>query len=335
MRPRILLLSAIVFVVPPAVCLTMRPILAESVADECRAKPGPAGPAGSHWYYRINNTAGRRCWFLGKEGMEGTKFRLAASEESHRPARKPKAHIFAETAPSTPAQATPAEVAPAPMARGLSTPTWVDENSRLTGFAVPWASMPVPAALDARGSGAMSSHDQIRAATDATEPVRSARTAQGRPAEPPKPPSEAAFSPTMFTGGLAIALALSGAILQLTRRLNKQDRLRTAAACLDAYRQLRADVADTAWRSAPGDRPDGIGGSAQATDPADLGAGLQQLVRDLRRGEAETESLRRFEPDGRHQPRLLLGKAAANRTSRPAAAPARKRAEFTARVRGV
>jgi hypothetical protein len=48
-------------------------------------------------------------------------------------------------------------------------------------------------------------------------------------------PSEAAFSPTMFTGALAFALMLSGTILQLARRLRKQDRSGTAAGWLDAY----------------------------------------------------------------------------------------------------
>ena len=101
-----------------------RSTLTESPADECRAKPGAAGPAGSHWYYRINSVDGRRCWFLGKEGMT---VRLLAPEELHRPARNPKAQRTpTETALATPAQATPEQVAPAavtsmPMALGAST----------------------------------------------------------------------------------------------------------------------------------------------------------------------------------------------------------------------
>jgi hypothetical protein len=81
LRPRILLVAAILFVFQPAVSFTLRPSLAESQADDCRAKPGAAGPAGSHWYYRLKSTDGRRCWFLGKKGM---KVRLVAPEESRR-----------------------------------------------------------------------------------------------------------------------------------------------------------------------------------------------------------------------------------------------------------
>jgi curved DNA-binding protein CbpA len=120
-----------------------RPSLTESPADECRAKPGAAGPAGGHWYYHINSVDGRRCWFLGKEGMT---VRLLAPEESHRPARNPKAQrIPTETALPTPAQATPVPVAPAPvtsapMALGASTASWGDGNSRWTDFVVRWPS---------------------------------------------------------------------------------------------------------------------------------------------------------------------------------------------------
>jgi hypothetical protein len=136
--------------------------------------------------------------------------------------------------------------------------------------------------------------------------------------------SEAAFSPTMFTGVFAVALMLSGTILQLARRLRKQDGSGRASGWLDAYHQLRDEAAASGRKSAPGSRPDRVGRSAKTADPADLGAGLQQLVRDLRRAEADPEPRRRFEPDGRDRPRLLAGKPAAQRSPQPAAAPARK-----------
>jgi hypothetical protein len=129
----------------------------------------------------------------------------------------------------------------------------------------------------------------------------------------------------MFTGVLAVALMLSGTILQLARRLRKEDCSGTAAGWLDAYHQLLSDeAADSGRKSAAGSRPDRAGWSAKTADPADLGAGLQQLVRDLRRAEAGPEPRRRFEPDGRDRPRLLAGKPAVQRSPRPAAAPARK-----------
>src|SRR5262249_52893162 len=35
---------------------------------ECKAKPDSTAPSGSHWYYRVNRTDNRHCWFLGAEG---------------------------------------------------------------------------------------------------------------------------------------------------------------------------------------------------------------------------------------------------------------------------
>jgi len=43
---------------------------AEPATDDCIAKPNSAPPQGSHWYYRVDRAANRRCWFLGPEGLK-------------------------------------------------------------------------------------------------------------------------------------------------------------------------------------------------------------------------------------------------------------------------
>jgi hypothetical protein len=52
------------------IALTIRAGGAESAGDDCVAKPNSAAPQGSHWYYRVDRTANRRCWFLGPEGLK-------------------------------------------------------------------------------------------------------------------------------------------------------------------------------------------------------------------------------------------------------------------------
>ncbi len=52
------------------IALTPRPGGAESAGDDCVAKPNSAAPQGSHWYYRVDRPANRRCWFLGREGLQ-------------------------------------------------------------------------------------------------------------------------------------------------------------------------------------------------------------------------------------------------------------------------
>src|SRR4029077_19701531 len=60
-----------ILVVPLATILsTAQTSLAEPAADECKTEPGSSAPPGSHWYYRVNRTDQRHCWYLGPEGAK-------------------------------------------------------------------------------------------------------------------------------------------------------------------------------------------------------------------------------------------------------------------------
>src|SRR3954447_24259682 len=52
------------------IALISHPGGAEPAVDDCVAKPNSAAPQGSHWYYRVDRTANRRCWFLAPEGLK-------------------------------------------------------------------------------------------------------------------------------------------------------------------------------------------------------------------------------------------------------------------------
>ena len=45
--------------------------VAEPAADECKTTPGSSAPPGQHWYYRVNRSDQRHCWYLGAEEHEG------------------------------------------------------------------------------------------------------------------------------------------------------------------------------------------------------------------------------------------------------------------------
>jgi hypothetical protein len=91
-----LFVPAILAIVVAAVAVTSRSSRAERATVDCIAKPNSLAPQGSHWYYRLDRTANRRCWFLSPAGM---KVREAAS-----PKRRPSAS-------SRPAPKVPAKVA--------------------------------------------------------------------------------------------------------------------------------------------------------------------------------------------------------------------------------
>jgi hypothetical protein len=84
------------------IALTPRAGGAESAGDDCVAKPNSAAPQGSHWYYRVDRTANRRCWFLGPEGL---KMRQAQSPKrllsvTSTPQLNPQLNTGAEAAAS-------------------------------------------------------------------------------------------------------------------------------------------------------------------------------------------------------------------------------------------
>jgi len=67
-RSRILL--AIFVGLPVTVLLTLNASVAESVSDECRARPGSSAAPGTYWRYRVSRPDHRRCWFLSFERVK-------------------------------------------------------------------------------------------------------------------------------------------------------------------------------------------------------------------------------------------------------------------------
>ena len=53
--------------------------VAEPAADECKTTPGSSAPLGQHWYYRVNRSDQRHCWYLG---AESTKVRAQTREKA-------------------------------------------------------------------------------------------------------------------------------------------------------------------------------------------------------------------------------------------------------------
>ena len=53
--------------------------VAQATADSCLTAPKGATPSGSHWYYRIDRTTKRQCWYLREESDKADdKFARAA-----------------------------------------------------------------------------------------------------------------------------------------------------------------------------------------------------------------------------------------------------------------
>ena len=62
------ILRAAMLVVLPAAALAVP--FAEATAAECRTTPGSSAATGKHWFYRVNRSDHRHCWYLGSAQSE-------------------------------------------------------------------------------------------------------------------------------------------------------------------------------------------------------------------------------------------------------------------------
>jgi hypothetical protein len=98
-----------------AVSVTVR---ASRAADDCLTQPNAAAPQGSHWYYRVDRTTHRECWYLG---AEGGKVRQHVRQDAS-PVLSQPSKMSTQPAPQIPAKVTNAEVGAAEATRTATAP---------------------------------------------------------------------------------------------------------------------------------------------------------------------------------------------------------------------
>jgi hypothetical protein len=58
--------TLVVVVLVATIALTDEPSFS---TIQCRASPGAAAPQGMHWYYRVDRTNNRHCWYMLAAGL--------------------------------------------------------------------------------------------------------------------------------------------------------------------------------------------------------------------------------------------------------------------------
>ena len=287
------ILRAIFLVLPPTILLMAQASAGKPAAADCSTRPGSSAPQGTHWYYRVNPTDNRHCWFLSSAGMKVRSDARAATSDVASPSSTPQRDNDSETARATPPQTRPAQIAPVEMSPARATAadpafseTPVREHAAAMDFAARWPDLSESPDLDASELAAISnSYADTQTAADAEEqmlltwPV----TEAGRAGQQQDPASQAAFGSVFLAGALALgSLSLVGGVFRLARRSRQ--------------RYLRDP-----WCAAAG-RP---GRVPQPTDPAhDLKTSLAELMQDLQRARAAHFSPRPFAPPAHHTERV-------------------------------
>ena len=111
---------------------TATDVRAQTTADNCLSSPKSTTPAGSHWYYRIDHAAKRKCWYLRDENGK----KVSAAPQASSPAVKSSA-ATADPVPSPSRQTVRKSIAdahaelPPPQAGVAQDPSTSDEPQTL------------------------------------------------------------------------------------------------------------------------------------------------------------------------------------------------------------
>ena len=279
------ILPAIFLVLPPTILLMAQASAGTPAAADCRTRPGSFAPEGTRWYYRVNRTDNRHCWYLSSAGMKAPSDVRAATSHVALPSSTPKRDNDSETARATPPQPRSAQIAPVEMAPAQSTPadaafleTRVDGHAAAMDFTRRWPDLSESPNLEASELSPISnSYNDAQTATDSGQqmPLIWPVTDAERVGQQQDPAGQAAFGWVFLVSALALgSLSLFGGVFKLVRR-SRQGYLRDP------------------WRAATGrsvrvPRP---------TDPAhDLKTSLAELMQELQRAGAASHSPRAFTP---------------------------------------
>jgi hypothetical protein len=93
------ILPTILIILPSSVFLLLaHPGVGKAAAEKCNTRPSSSAPQGAHWYYRVNHTDNRRCWFLSSEGMKVRSNARGAMSDVASDTPTPKRDNSSETA---------------------------------------------------------------------------------------------------------------------------------------------------------------------------------------------------------------------------------------------
>lgn len=212
---------------------------AARTADSCQAAPKGAAPAGSHWFYHLDRSTQKKCWYLGDAKNKVAK--IAAAQ--------PAAASDTTTADATPPQSQPA---PQPAMRKSiadARAEWPSPQAGTAPIALAGAGQadsaaPVPATsaaspdanaqssdanarwLDAssmagtNGTRHVADQPTVVAQADAT-PQQAAAPAPAVPATAETPAEKSSSSTQMLLIVMIGALALAGLVSALVFRLTR------------------------------------------------------------------------------------------------------------------
>ena len=184
---------------------------ATPVAEDCLSAPNSEAPQAMHWYYRLNRTTRKQCWYLGPNDAKGR----AAAARKARGSAKPVAEPTPEIDAAAPLAATPV---PTVSVRAAEPPNL--DGPRDSAFFMRWPDQAKPGTAAPREAPPLANNS----AEEPAEVVQSAEPMETPAVEPAQapPPRAPAMPPAVrseqMLAALAGALALAGIVGHLLYR---------------------------------------------------------------------------------------------------------------------
>jgi hypothetical protein len=202
--------TLVVVVVVATIALTGESSVGETI--QCRTSPGAPAPQGMHWYYRVDRTNNRHCWFTQSAGLP------VHSQRNEMPSN-PTPHIARERI-SAPLQTDPTELSQLEIADADSTDTLTPSvGEPKANFTTRWSDLPKSVDLGQHESTTRDNYAPEPAASDSTKPVASTGlVAADSKRESPHKSASAVYFWSIFLAA-ALGMILFAGRLKLTRWL--------------------------------------------------------------------------------------------------------------------
>ena len=283
------ILRAAMLVVLPAAALAVP--FAKAAAAECRTTPGSSAATGKHWFYRVNRSDHRHCWYLGSAQSEQSSHARGeipiVNRQLVRHSALEQPDGDKQTAPTSP---RPEEVV-------------VQESLALMNFASRWPNWTsrdfpthVVAAIGYQDAYPATEADKVQF----VEPAGDADSVRPQYAF-----GKIAFGFLLLAGALTTTLPpLAAALLKVARRpsASASNRFTTPNRPRSNRRPRRAGSSETTSGRLSSRTQTGRSTcrSSMAPDTSDdFEIGLKELMGALQRASAEPYAARSFAPDAR------------------------------------
>jgi len=191
----------------------------ENTAADCLASPKGVAPQGQHWFYRVERTTKRQCWYLRAEGAKATQSAQATADAPNAAPTAPQS-VQNARAEYIAAQTSAAANPPAPAAAATQpAPSAPNANAAQPAVATRWpdAAPASPAPQPSPSTAAAPAAASVQpSAKPAASPAPVTLAAADAPAD--KPTGSVQMLLLVIGGALALAGLLASVIYRFAGR---------------------------------------------------------------------------------------------------------------------